>query len=201
MTLPIQEVWRDIPNIPDYQASTFGRIRSLHRSVRCKGGTRAVRGMVLKAFISKATGYYQVAIRSKRYSVHRLVASTWCAGHFDGAVVDHINGKRDDNSYWNLRWVTVSENAKHGFELGRANPLLGRFSSDHPTAKAVISTEIATGVERYFAAGMDAVRDGFDSSSISRCCNGINKSHKGFRWRWARDEHGVKWSHGEEIAA
>jgi hypothetical protein len=32
---------------------------------------------------------------------------------------------------------------------------------------------------------MDAVRFGFDSSSISRCCAGKIRFHKGHHWRFA----------------
>lgn len=184
----MSEMWRDIPGQPGYQASTLGNIRGVPRKVRCKGGFRSVKGRTLKAFPSSSTGYLQVALFKVRLSVHRMVALAWCDGYFDGAVVDHLNDNRQDNRAENLEWVTYSDNTRRSFERGRVSPSLGQFSADHPTSKAVIATNIQTGEQRTFAAAMDAVRTGFDSSSISRCCHGQSKSHKGYAWRFAPTE-------------
>jgi len=182
------ELWKDIPGQPGYQASNLGNIRGVPRTAKVKGGVRSVKGMTLKAFPSGTTGYLQVALFKARLSVHRLVALAWCDGYFDGAVVDHLNDNRQDNRAENLEWVTYSENTRRSFERGRVPPSLGQFSADHPTSKAVIATNLATGEETTFDAAMDAVRAGFDSSSISRCCHGQSKSHKGHAWRFALTE-------------
>lgn len=182
------ETWRDIPGIPHYQASCAGRIRSLDRMVRCKSGVRLCKGRVLSCFPAKSTGYLQCDIAGVRHSVHRLVALAWCEGHFSGAVVDHINGSRSDNRPENLSWVTQSENQLRSYRMGRVGSFTGRSSSDHPTSKAVISKCITTGQERFWPSAMDAVRQGFDSATISRCCAGKVRSHKGYTWRFASDE-------------
>ena len=184
----MMEEWRDIPGIPDYQASNMGSIRGTGRLARVKGGFRSVKPRVLSCFPSKSTGYAQVDIRKVRHSVHRLVALAWCSDYFPGAIVDHVNGIRDDNRAENLNWVTYSENTRRSFVMGRETAYRGKFSSDHPTSKAVMSTCIATGAQRRFESAMDAVREGFDSSSISRCCTGKVRYHKGHYWRFAADE-------------
>jgi len=181
-------IWKDIPNCPGYQANAEGEIRSLSRKVKCRGGLRTIRGCVLRPFIAKSTGYVQVAIFRRKHNVHSLIAATWCDGRFDGSVVDHVNGNRLDNRACNLEWVTMSENTRRSYALGRVGPYLGKFSAEHPTSKAVIAIDLITGAELRFDAGLDAVRQGFDSAGISRCCNGLSRSHKGFAWRFAEQE-------------
>lgn len=187
------EVWRDIPCFSGYQASDAGRVRSLDRVVPCKNGVRLHRGRVLTPFYAKSTGYLQLHILGGRQSVHRLVALAWCDGHFDGAWVDHKNGRRDDNHPQNLEWVTASENARRAFQNGREAHWRGKFSGDHSTSKTVESRNLVTGEIRRWPSGMDAVRSGFDSGSITRCCQGKQRRHKGHAWRYG-DRHGVRWS-------
>lgn len=181
------ELWRDIPGIPHYQASNRGRLRSVARTVQCgpAPGTREIPEQILTPFLSKATGYSQIKVRGKKISAHRLVALAWCDGYFNGAVVDHINGDRRDNRPENLEWVTQGENNARAFRNGRLKVYEGSFSDDHPKSKAVISTCITTGETRLWKSAMDAVRSGFDSSCISRCCAGLSANHKGYTWRFA----------------
>lgn len=186
------EVWRKVPGFAGYEASNLGRIKSLSRIVNNNGGTRRIPERILLQWTVKSTGYLQVNLSGKRMSGHRVIALSWCDGFFDGAHVDHINGNRSDNRAENLEWVTVSENAKRSFNNGRTNPFLGKRSREHPTAKPVISRCLNTGAVTHWDSAMDAVRDGFDSSSISRCCSGQSKTHKGHEWQYAR--HGVQWS-------
>lgn len=178
------EDWKDVAGYEGaYQVSSNGRIRSLLGS----------RPRIMTPFTAHTTGYLQIDLRKTRHSVHRLVAIAWCGGHFDGAHVDHVNGIRDDNRAENLEWVTPSENVRRGYKNGRISPTLGKFSGEHNASKPVIATCIETGEETYFASAMDAVRQGFDSSAISRCCHGQNRFHNGHYWRFG-DQQGVEWS-------
>lgn len=60
------------------------------------------------------SGYRQVTVSRKPYSVHRLICEAFhgiCPE--DKKVVDHINRVRGDNRPENLRWVTLSENNRN----------------------------------------------------------------------------------------
>lgn len=68
-------------------------------------------------------GYLRVAMYSddgvkKTYRIHRLVAMAYFPRHMWKEVVNHKNGKRDDNSLGNVEWMTQSENVIHAYETG-----------------------------------------------------------------------------------
>lgn len=187
----MSEVWVDIDGIPFYQVSSNGKFRSVSHELiispsRQKPYKKLIRGKSVTPFKCNSTGYVQIKVAGKKYSAHRLVAKAFCPGFKDGLVVNHKNGIRDDNRASNLEWTTHAENSRHGYQQnGRIPTTLGKFGGESPASKAVISTDMKTGEERIYEAAMDAVREGFDSSSISRCCHGENAYHKGRFWRFA----------------
>lgn len=192
----MSEVWKQSRMDAGYEVSSEGRVRSKDRMVpqkacgRAAGYQRLLPGRLLKPFLSKSTGYLQVNFSGKaRHSVHRLVAMEFCQGYEDGRVVNHKNGDRSDNRSENLEWTTPAENNSHAFrELGRTPTSLGKFGGEHPASKAVIGTDLLTGEQFYYESAMDAVREGFDSGSISHCCSGRMKKHKGRSWRKAEQK-------------
>lgn len=188
----MEEIWIPVSLCEEYEVSNLGNIRSVDRYVNSApcgrvplGYRRFFKGGVLSPGICKQTGYAQVRIKKRKMNVHRLVAFAHCPGFSEGLVVNHKNGIRSDNRAENLEWVTQAYNNAHGFRVnGRTPTYLGKFSGEHSTSKAVISTDMKMGTETRYAAAMDAVREGFDSSSISRCCNGESRYHKGRYWRF-----------------
>jgi len=62
---------------------------------------------------NNSCGYLVTQIKKKKIYLHRLA---WIYTHGDipkGLVIDHINGKKDDNRLCNLRCVTNRENARN----------------------------------------------------------------------------------------
>ncbi|MFT4271832.1 MAG: NUMOD4 motif-containing HNH endonuclease [Pantoea sp.] len=181
----MQEIWKELDFNKRYMISNLGRVKTLDGY---DSASRVIKGQQIKPFIVKNTGYLQVKISGKKYSVHRLIALAFCDGYSPELVVNHKNGVRDDNRAENLEWVTHSENLRHAYrELGKRGRCLGKFSSEHHVSRRVISTDLKTGEQRAYLSGMDAVREGFDSSSICRCCYGKYRHHKGKAWRFATD--------------
>lgn len=187
------EIWKTSSLDAAYEVSSMGRVKAKERKVlhvsssRSGEYYRSFPERLIKPFVVSSTGYYQVNLtRHKRVSVHRMVAIEHCAGYESGLVVNHKNGDKADNRAENLEWVTHSENLIHGYRvLGAKCSSFGKFGEDHAKSKAVISKRISSGEEKRYESGMDAVREGFTSSQISRCCNGKIKSHKGYIWRFA----------------
>lgn len=172
-----------------HEVSNLGRIRGLARTVRCgpgQNGKRNIPAAILKPFVNQQTGYLQVVFADrKKHSVHRIVAYAFCDGFSQGLVVNHKNGDKKDNRATNLEWVSQSENNLHSFRcLGRKSPSLGKFGADHHISKPIAMMSIKTGAIEVLASGMDAKRkySFLDSGGISRCCHGIWKTHKGYKF-------------------
>lgn len=66
-------------------------------------------------------GYLRVGLGNpqKKYFIHRLLAMAFVSGYFEGAVVNHKDLNKTNNSIENLEWVTLKENSRHAFNLGR----------------------------------------------------------------------------------
>lgn len=108
------ERWRQIPSLPDYEASTLGRIRRI-------GGE-----FVPQGYRGTTTLYPGVSIKSRYHYTHRLVAEAFYGPAARGWEVDHIDGNSFNNRAGNLDYVTRSENVRRARQravkkrLGRA---------------------------------------------------------------------------------
>lgn len=71
---------------------------------------RGQRGIIgEKTGIVHHTGYIYISIDGKSYSAHRL-AWLYMTGNFPVACIDHMNGKRNDNRWSNIREATKKQN-------------------------------------------------------------------------------------------
>lgn len=119
------EVWKPIPGYDGlYEASTYGKIRSLDRVVTdTVGRTYLVRGKILKSSITaNCGGYCRVSLRKDKSThdafVHRLVALTFIPNPNQYADINHIDGVKYNNHVSNLEWCTRSHNIKHAWDTG-----------------------------------------------------------------------------------
>lgn len=68
---------------------------------------------ILSPSINKDSGYYQIDLwkdnKSRKYTLHRLVANNFIPNLENKPTVDHIDGNRLNNDISNLRWATYSE--------------------------------------------------------------------------------------------
>jgi hypothetical protein len=184
----MNEIWVSIPGYADYLVSNQGRFKSLDRLVNCNKGKRLIKGKIHKPWINKH-GYKQVGTYDrKHFNLHWLVAYMFCEGYQKGLVVNHKNGIKTDNRSDNLEWISNRENIIHAYRVLKKVPQqLGKFGKDHNASKPVVAVSLKTGEEIKFESGMDAIRSGVakDSGSITRCCQGVYKSHNGYEFRYA----------------
>lgn len=116
-----QEVWRAIPSLPGYEASSLGRIRSVDRLIERAPGVHGRvtvihhEGRILKLRVEhpKKNLHYLVftAYHSTISRVNRVVCETFNgpppSSKHDAA---HIDGNEANNQPGNLRWSTRLEN-------------------------------------------------------------------------------------------
>lgn len=167
------EIWKDIDGYEGlYQVSNVGNVRSLNW--RRLG---LIRNLYLK---SHNKGYLQVELHKgserKTFTVHRLVAMHFVDGYEEGKIVNHKNEIRTDNRAENLEWCSHRENCIYGTARDRASK---------NCKKPIEQVDESGKVVRIWAGAIDAESEGFSRKTISACCLGKVKSHKGYKWRYA----------------
>lgn len=183
-----------------YAASSEGRIKS-NECPRKDG--RICKETILKTWIGNH-GYQTVALRVngkyKRCTVHSLVAECFLGVKPKGTEIDHIDGNKQNNAANNLQYITRSENLLKYYnsplwsEERRAHKKeiasqIGRTVVREATRKPVMQFDLKGNYIQTFESVIDAANSvnlSKDSSvTISRCCNGRQKTSRGYQWKWA----------------
>lgn len=116
------EEWRGIVGFPDYEVSSFARVR------RATPGYRTFAGRIMHQWKSP-NGYLCVGLGGKTASVHRLVCSAFHGEPpFERAEAAHNDGDKGNNSPGNLRWASRRENMADIKIHGTENPPRGEMS-------------------------------------------------------------------------
>lgn len=171
--------------LSNYEVSNIGRIKSLPKKIYAGKKLTSVR--TTKEYILKckydSDGYVIFGARNDNGKiiypkVHRIVAMCFIPNcNFNSyRLIDHINGKRDDNRVENLRWADHSLNNRNRkkdkyIERGRK---IKQLTLD---GKLIKIWDYQCQIENEL---------GYNHSNIVSCCN--NKQHYntayGSRWEW-----------------
>jgi hypothetical protein len=174
MSIEEIEVWKDIEGYKIYEVSSFGNVRNKNT------------GRILKA--CNKSGYFSVGlsnIKTKSFEVHRLVAKAFIPNLENKPEVNHKDGDKLNNNYWNLEWATHSENMTHARNTGL---ITTEYTSSKPISQFTIDGQWI----KDWASITEVHREnGFDISAISNCINsktktlcGKTRTSYGFIWKF-----------------
>ena len=174
------ELWKDVEGFEGYyQVSTWARVRSLDRWVTYKDG----RSRLCKSFIlplrKNHKGYLRANLskngKTKSAFVHKLVAEAFIPNPLNLPVVNHKDEVKDNNYPYNLEWCTDDYNRHYGTAIKRRAEKL---------SKKVYQYDLQGNLINVWASTMDCDRNGYDHRTISDCCLGKRKAHKGYIWSY-----------------
>ena len=176
------ELWKDIKSFEGlYQVSTFGRVRSFDKyiDVKIRNVDKALkRGKILKPAYNKY-GYLTVNLykdgKRTNFRVHRLVAEAFISNPDNLPFVNHKDEVKDNNYPYNLEWCTDDYNRHYGTAIKRRAEKL---------SKKVYQYDLQGNLINVWASTMDCDRNGYDHRTISACCLGKLKTHKGYIWSY-----------------
>ena len=160
------EIWKQIPNYP-YSVSSLGRVRNDRTNLLLKG--------------SLTCGYYKVRLSYKGQVIDKMIHHlVYCIFNNleeipSGYTIDHKDANKLNNKLDNLQLVTLSENVKNALYKTKTNNI----------TKPVIQMTLNEEYIAEFPSAAEAARTlNLDSSTISKVCRGVNKSHGGFHFKY-----------------
>ena len=180
----MEEIWKPIPGYEAlYEASNFGRVRSLFRYKK-----------ILKP--SPITnGYLTVELwknkQRKRIGIHRLVAMCFCENPDNKPFVNHIDETKTNNCADNLEWVTHVENCRYGTAIERRTKHFDYSKRKINNARQIEAcskpiaqyTKDGRFVRNWKSASECARKNGWQISNIRRCCKKEYATAYGFVFR------------------
>ncbi len=176
------EIWKDIPGWEGYyQASNFGRIKSLVRK-----GNRIERILTPERIHN---GYLRVGLsRDNKLTgklVHRLVWEAFNGPIPEGKEVNHIDEDKLNNRLENLNLMSRRENCLWGTGIERHKKSMfnGKMS------KKVLQYDLDGNFIREWVSLSQITREkGYSIGNISSCCHGIRPTAHGYIWKYKREE-------------
>ena len=109
----MNEIWKPIKGIEQYQVSNKGNVKSLRTNVILKQRLDRYGYPRLTLDLGKGKKAYK--------TIHRLVAENFLPNPENKPQVNHIDANKLNNNLENLEWCTCKENVQHIHKLKR-NP-------------------------------------------------------------------------------
>ena len=189
------EIWRTAIDKGEvyegFKVSNLGKILSLNYKNTGKA-------KLLNPF-DNGCGYSQVVLSKngeyKTCLVHRLVAQTFLPNPENKPYINHKiegdEGKKINMVIFNedgtvdkkrttIEWVTPKENN----DYATRNERVSKAMTNGKLSKRVLQLSLSGELIREWESTQECGRNGFDQSNVARCCQGKQKTHKGFRFMY-----------------
>jgi len=123
-----EEIWRDVPSLPVYAVSSFGRIMCKpFRAVTANGAVRTYGGKPWLGCWAKDQNRYIFRFRGKTYKVAPLICEAFNGPCPEGHGCMHLDENSKNNRPENLAWGTQFENLNApGFRAHCSHALRGK---------------------------------------------------------------------------
>ena len=102
----INEEWKIHPNIQSIEISNFGEVRDLKSKSPIK--------------VNSNHGYKSIYFNKTYHLLHRLIAELYVENPKPDKYfyVNHIDGDKSNNIFYNLEWCNISMNTEHAYLTG-----------------------------------------------------------------------------------
>lgn len=174
-----KEIWKPVVGYEGlYEVSNWGRVKSI------KFGKE----IILKQSKNKKTGRLHVVLCKngilKTYSVHRLVAEAFIDNPNNYKEVNHKDENPQNNVVSNLEWC----DAKYNCNYGTRNKRISEKMTNGKLSKSVLQYDLEGNFIKEWKSTAECGRNGFCNHHVAACCRGERKTHKGFIWRYEKDQ-------------
>ncbi len=109
-----EEIWREVPSLPEYEASNLGRIRRVpFVGVMPHGGERKYGGKEWFGVWEGTAKRYIVVFKGKTYKIARMVCEAFHGPQphpYPASVCMHLDENSRNNRADNLAWGSQKEN-------------------------------------------------------------------------------------------
>lgn len=173
-------MWKDIEGFEDYyQVSNCGLVKSLSRTITRGNGSYKIKERILSPAKHKS-GYLYVVLSKDGLDyvkkVHRLVAEAFVPNPNNLPCVNHKDENKRNNVATNLEWCTHQYNINYSGNTIKAAKAI---------SVKIVSIDKDGNKTLYDSINLAARYINGDASCITKVAKLINKSHKGYVWRYA----------------
>jgi hypothetical protein len=165
MCTGLYEVWRPVPNFPNYEVSNLGYVYGLY------GELKPWKGNYLYITLWRNGEKF-------RRTIHSIVAAAFIGPRPPGKTVNHKDLHRENNRDNNLEYLTQKQNNHHARRHGHIGGK-SRWGEENPNSK--LSEIEVRSIRRKFRRGWTKTEL---SAKYNVTCQMIHRIIEGKAWAW-----------------
>lgn len=184
-----EEVWKDIPEYEGlYQASNYGRVKSIERVVLDGRGRELKRKSVILSSAINTAGYKTVVLYKdfKKHSirVHQLIARTFIPNPDNLSCINHKDENKLNNHVDNLEWCSYSYNTIYNNAMRRRLDTRN-INNSHGKERKVYQYDLQGNLLKEWDSLSSISKElGYSFGNIAKCCNGGKYRHTAYGYKW-----------------